>query len=398
MCDIVITNWNTVKGKTDIDTLGQRFWTQLNNEAPEQTHIFRRPLKMWGTLLHHIMDMLIVSIQDPESFFELLFELTVRHIRYGVRPEYLQPFGTALFAMLEELLGDEWTERAQQAWKLVWKRASDSIARGLNVGGNAITYALVSGKADAMHAAVIAAPRQDRAEWLCCIKIDGVVISPLYWALHDGKVDITEFILQDLLTIRADLHGYYYGRSTLFAHHKDLVHELAKECPRLLITLMDGLLWHSKEKLPGRLVRVNYYVRDIYGDPDDHVDPWNSPLAHLVAVSDNDTFKHPAVRKVLDLKWRTFGLKMFCLKEAWFILHLVFFMYAHVGDPSGCRVDGDWSRALLQCIASITLGLAVLAVLIQIKHRKYLDCEVEKENTFYLKRTHSILPSTPRVF
>jgi hemoglobin-like flavoprotein len=390
MCDVVITNWNTVKGKTDIETLGQRFWTQLNNEAPEQTHIFRRPLKMWGTLLHHIMDMLIVSIQDPESFFELLFELTVRHIRYGVRPEYLQPFGTALFAMLEELLGDEWNERAQQAWKLVWKRASDSIARGLNVGGNAITYALVSGKADAMHSAVMDAPRQDRAEWLCCIKIDGVIISPLYWALHDGKVDITEFILQDLLTIRADLHGYYYGRSTLFAHHKDLVHELAKECPRLLKILMDGLLWHSKEKLPGRLVRVNYYIKDIYGDPDEHEDPWNSPLAHLVAVADNDTFKHPAVRKVLDLKWRTFGLKMFCLKEAWFILHLIFFMYAHVGDPSGCRVDGDWSRSVLECIASVTLVVAGLAVLIQIKQRKYLECQVEKENTFYLKRTHSM--------
>jgi hypothetical protein len=30
-----------------------------------------------------------------------------------------------------------------QAWKLVWKRASDSIARGLNIGSNALTYALV---------------------------------------------------------------------------------------------------------------------------------------------------------------------------------------------------------------------------------------------------------------
>jgi len=297
---------------------------------------------MWGTLLHHIMNMLIVSIQDPESFFELLFELTVRHIRYGVRPEYLSPFGVALFAMLEELLGDDWTERAQQAWKQVWKRASDSIARGLNVGGNAITYALVDGKAEAMRDAITFAPRQDRAEWLCCIKIDGVTISPLYWALHDGKVAITEFILKDLLTIRADLHGYYYGRTTLFAHHKDLVHELAKECPMLLKTLMDGLLWHSKEKLPGRMVRVNYYIKDLYGDPDDHVDPWNSPLAHLVTMADNDTFKHPVVTKVLDLKWKTFGLKIFCLKEGWFLLHLVFFMLSHVGDPSGCSVDGDW--------------------------------------------------------
>jgi len=67
-------------------------------------------------------------------------------------------------------------------------------------------------------------------------------------------------------------------------------------------------------------------------------------------------------------------------------------MYAHVGDPSGCRVDGDWSRAVLECIASVTLVVAGLAVLIQIKQRKYLECQVEKENTFYLNRTHSIWP------
>ena len=64
--------------------------------------------------------MLIVSITDPEvlsstlesgqkltniqkEFFHNLFELTVRHIRYGVRAEYLSPFGQAVIAMLEEV-------------------------------------------------------------------------------------------------------------------------------------------------------------------------------------------------------------------------------------------------------------------------------------------------------
>jgi hypothetical protein len=81
---------------------------------------------------------------------------------------------------------------------------------------------------------------------------------------------------------------------------------------------------------------------------------------------------------------------MFCLKEAWFLLHLIIFTYAHVGDPSGCRVGGDWSRSMLESIVCLTLVFAVLAVLIQIKQRKYLECQVEKENTFYQKRTHLI--------
>ncbi|EKX46653.1 hypothetical protein GUITHDRAFT_152283 [Guillardia theta CCMP2712] len=63
--------------------------------------------------------MLIVSITDPEEFFKNLFELTVRHIRYGVRAEYLSPFGQAVIAMLEEILAESWTEKSEKAWKEV---------------------------------------------------------------------------------------------------------------------------------------------------------------------------------------------------------------------------------------------------------------------------------------
>lgn len=195
LCDEVLINWEKVKTTTDVESLGQKFWVQLNDEAPEQTKIFRRPLKMWGTLLHHIMDMLIVSIKEPEIFFDELFALTIRHVRYGVRPEYLQPFGNALFSTLEDLLGDDWTERTQKAWRMVWKRASNSIARGLNVGGNALTYALVDGDVRALKEAVAPAARSLRALLLCRMEIEGAVLSPLMWALKDGKVGIMEFML-----------------------------------------------------------------------------------------------------------------------------------------------------------------------------------------------------------
>ena len=64
------------------------------------------------------------------------------------------------------------------------------------------------------------APRWKRARTLCRMEIEGADLSPLYWALHDGKFALTEFMLCDLLTIRGDLHGYYYGRQELFEHHK----------------------------------------------------------------------------------------------------------------------------------------------------------------------------------
>eukprot|EP00802_Teleaulax_amphioxeia_P004181 Tamp_04185.p1 GENE.Tamp_04185~~Tamp_04185.p1 ORF type:complete len:777 (+),score=205.16 Tamp_04185:586-2916(+) len=371
LCDVVLLNWEQVKDTTDVESLGQKFWVQLNDEAPEQTKIFRRPLKMWGSLLHHIMDMLIVSIKEPERFFDELFALTIRHIRYGVRPEYLQPFGNALLATLEELLVEEWTERAQKAWKMVWKRAADSIARGLNVGGNALTYALVDGDVQALQCAVMPAPRSVRARMLCRMEIEGAVLSPLFWALHDGKVDITEFILRDLLTIRADLHGYYYGCSELFEHHKNLVEEIGNEEPALYTVLLDGLMWHSRKKVEGGMVVVNYYIKDIYGDPDDYGDPWRSPLAHLIFLADNDTIKHPVVTKVIDMKWKAFGLKMFLAKESWFILHLFLFMVVHLGDPDGCAHEQyDILKIVLGTIATLTLLMGLFMIARQIYFNK----------------------------
>ena len=77
---------------------------------------------------------------------------------------------------------------------------------------------------------------------LCQIDIENSTVSPLYWALHDSKHELVDFILDDLLTIRADLHGYYYGRELLFKHHPDLVGILGRNGQPLLVTLLDGEL------------------------------------------------------------------------------------------------------------------------------------------------------------
>ncbi|EKX33177.1 hypothetical protein GUITHDRAFT_120658 [Guillardia theta CCMP2712] len=101
--ELILEHWQEVRVNTDIEDLGSIFWKHLNDESPEQTHLFRRSFTMWGKLLQHIMEMLLLSLAEPETFFEQLFELTIRHIRYGVRPEYLAPFGTALLLTLEEV-------------------------------------------------------------------------------------------------------------------------------------------------------------------------------------------------------------------------------------------------------------------------------------------------------
>ncbi len=145
---LVLESWHLIQQRTDVDVLGQEFWKRLNDIAPDQTQVFRRPLKMWGHLLHHIVNMLLVSISSPDTFFDQIFQLSVRHIRYGVRPHYLQPFGKALMETFELILKEEWTGGLQLAWEEVWKRAADSIMRGLSCGGSPLVQALVDGSVD----------------------------------------------------------------------------------------------------------------------------------------------------------------------------------------------------------------------------------------------------------
>ena len=179
---------------------------------------------------------------------------------------------------------------------------------------------------------------------------------------------------QDLLAIRADLRGYYYGRQMLFEYHEDLLGHLGREHAELMKTLLDGLLWHSREK-KDRKVRVNYYIAELYGEPEKYPDPWQSPLARLVQYADDDTFAHPAVIKVLDLKWRTFGLKLFCIKEFWFNLHLVLFLLEHNtrGEDESMCADGNPDPALrrtLIALSAINLVLQVLFTAQQFRERK----------------------------
>jgi hypothetical protein len=52
----------------------------------------------------------------------------------------------------------------------------------------------------------------ERISWLIRVEVHGTWLSPFYWAIRDGKFAIAEFMLKDLLTIRADTEDYYYGR------------------------------------------------------------------------------------------------------------------------------------------------------------------------------------------
>merc|ERR1719265_425812 len=115
--------------------------------------------------------------------------------------------------------------------------------------------------------AVSCAPRGERASWALLVQVGTQSISPLAWSIESGALQAAEAIINDLLVFRADRDRYYYGMDDLFGRHPDINKVLCENAPALMPTLLDGLVWRSRQTDAG-LRRVNFYVKHLLIDQD----------------------------------------------------------------------------------------------------------------------------------
>jgi methyl-accepting chemotaxis protein len=81
---------------------------------------------MHGTYLIQMIDTAINMLgPDIELLTEIMRDLGVKHVRYGVKPEYFPDMGDALIATLEEILGmDVITDSVKASWGDTYKALS----------------------------------------------------------------------------------------------------------------------------------------------------------------------------------------------------------------------------------------------------------------------------------
>eukprot|EP00281_Chroomonas_sp_CCMP1168_P017796 CAMPEP_0206218674 /NCGR_PEP_ID=MMETSP0047_2-20121206/3921_1 /ASSEMBLY_ACC=CAM_ASM_000192 /TAXON_ID=195065 /ORGANISM="Chroomonas mesostigmatica_cf, Strain CCMP1168" /LENGTH=1169 /DNA_ID=CAMNT_0053641185 /DNA_START=104 /DNA_END=3613 /DNA_ORIENTATION=+ len=366
---LVQEQWSKIKGDNSFRELGSKFYHALTTHASELLHLFKRPKNFQAHSFVQLMEMLVESARDPEVFFEQIKQISVRHIKYGVKTDMLKPFGKALFFLLQEGLGDKWDHRAISAWVHCWRNASLAMGRNLSIGSNLITLALVRGDADHFKTAISCAPRKSRSDWLCRVDVNGEVESPIVWALMDGKLSIARFIICDLLTIRADSEQYYYGRGKLWRTHPDIVTQLCRSNVELLDSFLDGHIWHSQYVHKGK-VRVNYYIKDLYGDPDKVLNPWDSPMANLVQLCPPSQFRHPVIEQVLQIKWQTMGQPYFLLTEAIYGLLLSLFLAGSIVYQDEC--GGAEILRLFNGVVALVMGAAQASLMVWQRYTKQM--------------------------
>jgi len=351
MHEIVRNTWEHCKLLLPPEEIGEVIFHEIAREAPFVMHIFKRPQKIQAQQLVNAVEMLVLFTQDTARFFKDMQQLTVRHIKFGVKADYVKPFGRAILAALKKILGDEWDEPTRTAWEALYEGVSTFIARSLSSGASITNVALVQGDVDKFVDAVSCTPRGERSKALTEVEVHGKVVSPLYWAIRDGKFTIAKFIIDDLLAIRADREEYYYGREMLWESHPQLAHVLCQECPMLLEDVFDGLMWHSHTILDGQF-RVNFYIKELYGDPDE-VDPWDAPLSTLTLEGLPPMFTHPVVEKVIEVKWKQFVRNGFLVLQLYFTLVVILFTIGFVVHGNSCDTSWTYVRLLVGFMAVV---------------------------------------------
>jgi len=64
---------------------------------------------------------------DIELLTEIMQELGVKHIRYGVKPEMFPAMGEALIEMLKDMLGDAFTAKVRESWVEIYDALSSDL-------------------------------------------------------------------------------------------------------------------------------------------------------------------------------------------------------------------------------------------------------------------------------
>jgi hemoglobin-like flavoprotein len=68
---------------------------------------------------------------DIELLTDIMTELGKKHVSYGVKPDMFPIMGDALIYMLRDVLGDEFTDTTEEAWKETYGALSADMIRSM---------------------------------------------------------------------------------------------------------------------------------------------------------------------------------------------------------------------------------------------------------------------------
>jgi len=98
------------------DELGELFYDELFAIDGSLRDLFDGDMRRQYMKLLMTLALIVRSLHAPDALHQIVRNLGVKHVGYGVRPEHYTPFGNAFLRMLKKTLGPDYTPELSDAW------------------------------------------------------------------------------------------------------------------------------------------------------------------------------------------------------------------------------------------------------------------------------------------
>jgi nitric oxide dioxygenase len=106
---------------------GNIFYPHFFSLIPEAQTLFENNIQSQDKKLISAITLMVTKISKLENIHDEVIQLAKRHLQYGVKPEYFEPFGIAFLKMLEEVMGDKWSSELADTWLYVYQVIADAM-------------------------------------------------------------------------------------------------------------------------------------------------------------------------------------------------------------------------------------------------------------------------------
>eukprot|EP00927_Polykrikos_kofoidii_P030131 TRINITY_DN2598_c0_g1_i1.p1 TRINITY_DN2598_c0_g1~~TRINITY_DN2598_c0_g1_i1.p1 ORF type:complete len:1095 (-),score=162.84 TRINITY_DN2598_c0_g1_i1:273-3557(-) len=339
--------------------------------------------KQSNTYLHlvstKVLTMAIDIFRDPVRMIDEISGVGLRHVGYGVSPDFFSPFASSTVEVVAGFTSDE---ECIEGFKWSIGLMAKSTMRTLIEGSTIVMKSININTRKSMKQAISNAPRGERFKWMLLIQVGSQNISPLAWAIQSGALEASAAMIEDLVTFRADREKYYYGAEELFTRHPKIVMTLLRDAPSIVPGLLDGLVWRSRIASDG-MRRTNYYLKHLLVDPDGK---FSKTLDWITRVNDPKLVCHPVLAILSDLVWTRVAMVAFIIRKSWFVFTLIVFVLGQAVFP--WVEEDDVIRCLIFAFRCIIYVLSLGNLLVGHTRKSWLA--YRKGNTIKLGRFVSI--------
>jgi hemoglobin-like flavoprotein len=120
--DLVTSTFNQFLGVGDSG--GIRFYERLFETAPYLSKLFHDDVERQARMFLQALNVIVSSLSSTERVARVLKRLGDKHHSYGVETDHYSVVGTALVETLREVLGDDFSDEANEAWTAAFRLIS----------------------------------------------------------------------------------------------------------------------------------------------------------------------------------------------------------------------------------------------------------------------------------